>query len=184
MFSKIPNKLSSSQETMNNTEVRDKDNQPASSKQQLQNRINAQFVQQPDSMPPKHDSKILKRVAPAAETVIGADLIIIGNVTSKGTVRLEGTLTGDMKCVDFVVEQSGSVSGNIEADQVSINGQVKGRIHAQNVMLKASAIVEGDIHHKGIGIELGAQYEGCLKTIKDEKAILWNNNISQLQAAE
>ena len=102
----------------------------------------------------------------ARETVISNDLTIHGNVTSEGIVRLEGTIIGDMNCSSLVVENDGSISGNISAEQVKVHGRVGGTVHGTNVMLHSSAFVEGDIYHQGISIEMGTHYDGRLKWVK------------------
>ncbi len=130
----------------------------------------------------------------ADETVIGHDLTIEGHVTSKGTVRLEGTVIGDMKCASLIVEQGGTIKGNIEAHEVKVHGRVEGTMYGTNVMLHSSAFVEGDIYHQGIGIEMGTQYDGRIKWVKDaeegqrlstqEGTPIGNDNATYVQAAE
>jgi cytoskeletal protein CcmA (bactofilin family) len=45
---------------------------------------------------------------------------------------------------------------------------VTGTIRGRRVMLQASAKVEGDIFHQGIGIEMGTRYDGTLRWTEDE----------------
>jgi cytoskeletal protein CcmA (bactofilin family) len=97
------------------------------------------------------------------ETIISADLTIIGNVLSKGRVKLEGTIEGDMRCRSLVVGEQGSVTGAIVAEDVAVYGRVAGIIRGDAVTLYSSAHVEGDIYHHGIGIEMGTHYDGRLK---------------------
>ena len=97
------------------------------------------------------------------ETIISADLTIVGNVISKGRVKLEGTIEGDMHCRSLVVGEQGSVTGGIVADEVSVYGKVAGVVRGGRVNLYATAHVEGDIYHHGIGIEMGTHYDGRLK---------------------
>lgn len=130
----------------------------------------------------------------ARETVISNDLTIHGNVTSEGIVRLEGTIIGDMNCSSLVVENDGSISGNISAEQVKVHGRVGGTVHGTNVMLHSSAFVEGDIYHQGISIEMGTHYDGRLKWVKSaeegeklsnkEQQPIGNDNQLHAQAAE
>ena len=148
--------------------------------------------------PESKDESMSTELAPKAqgaarETVISNDLTIHGNVTSEGIVRLEGTIIGDMNCSSLVVENDGAISGNISAEQVNVHGRVEGTVHGKNVMLHSSAFVEGDIYHQGIGIEMGTQYDGRLKWVKDanelkkpqaEKAEISNDNTVHAQAAE
>ena len=97
------------------------------------------------------------------ETIISADLTIVGNVISKGRVKLEGTIEGDMHCHSLVVGEQGSVTGGIVAEEVSVYGKVAGIVRGGRVNLYATAHVEGDIYHHGIGIEMGTHYDGRLK---------------------
>ena len=130
----------------------------------------------------------------ARETVISNDLTIHGNVSSEGIVRLEGTIIGDMNCTSLVVENDGAIAGNISADEVKVHGRVEGTVHGKNVMLHSSAFVEGDIYHQGIGIEMGTQYDGRIKWVKDAEegqrlstqkgAPIGNDNAPHAEAAE
>jgi cytoskeletal protein CcmA (bactofilin family) len=97
------------------------------------------------------------------ETIISSDLTIIGNVLSKGRVKLEGTIEGDMRCRSLVVGEQGSVTGAIVAEDVAVYGKVAGIIRGDAVTLYSTAHVEGDIYHHGIGIEMGTHYDGRLK---------------------
>jgi hypothetical protein len=45
-----------------------------------------------------------------------------------------------------------------------------GTIRGRRVMLQASAKVQGDIFHQGIGIEMGTRYDGTLRWTEDEHA--------------
>jgi cytoskeletal protein CcmA (bactofilin family) len=103
------------------------------------------------------------RVAPTDETVISSDLTIVGNVISKGRVRLEGTIEGDMRCASLEVGETGSVTGTIIAEDVAVYGKVAGTVRGRSVRLFSTAHVEGDIFHRGIGIEMGTHYDGRLK---------------------
>jgi cytoskeletal protein CcmA (bactofilin family) len=105
------------------------------------------------------------------QSVINADLTIIGNVTSKGNVKLDGTIRGDMYCASLVVSETGSIEGAIVANnEVTIFGRVVGTIHGKRVMLYATSLVQGDIFHQGIGIEMGTRYDGSLKWTDDLSA--------------
>ena len=46
-------------------------------------------------------------------------------------------------------------------------GKVVGTIRGKRVMLHATARVEGDIYHQGIGIEMGTRYDGSLRWTED-----------------
>ncbi len=102
---------------------------------------------------------------------ISSDLTIIGDVSSRGSVTLDGTIEGNIYCTSLIVTANGRVNGGIVANQeVTVQGQVKGTIRGRRVMLQASAKVESDIFHQGIGIEMGTRYDGTLRWTEDERA--------------
>lgn len=111
----------------------------------------------------------------AAMSVIGPDLIITGNLVSKGEVQVDGVVDGDIHGSHVIVGESANISGGIVAEEVVIRGHVNGSIRGKRVMLQASSQVEGDIFHNALSIEQGAMFEGkSRRTTQDprEGAIL------------
>jgi cytoskeletal protein CcmA (bactofilin family) len=112
---------------------------------------------------PSAPGDVIDATVISEETIISSDLTITGNVFSKGRVKLEGTIEGDMNCRSLVVGTTGSVTGSIIAEEVSVYGKVAGTVRGLRVNLFSSAHVEGDVFHQGIGIEMGTHYDGRLK---------------------
>ncbi len=112
-----------------------------------------------------------------SESVIGEDLTIIGNVRSKGNLKLDGKLQGDMYCASLVVSEKGRIDGGIVANnEVIVFGNVSGSIRSKRVMLHSTAHVEGDIYHQGIGIEMGTRYDGTLRWTEDPNAFAFEGD--------
>ena len=103
----------------------------------------------------------------ARVSIISSNLTIVGNIKSNGSVKIDGVVRGDVCCSSLVVSESGEIKGGIVANDVVVLGQVQGTIRGRKVMLHASAQVEGDIFHQGIGIEMGTRYDGTLKWSDD-----------------
>ena len=107
----------------------------------------------------------------SSDSNISSDLTIIGDVSSKGSVTLDGTIEGNIYCTSLIVTENGRINGGIVANQeVTILGKVMGTIRGRRVMLQSSAQVEGDIFHQGIGIEMGTRYDGSLRWTEDQSA--------------
>jgi cytoskeletal protein CcmA (bactofilin family) len=124
-------------------------------------------LQQPTNLAPLSAG----RPQGASESNISNDLTIIGNVTSTGSVRLDGAIDGNIFCTSLIVTENGRVNGGIVAKQeVTVLGRVNGTIRGRRVMLQSSAHVEGDIFHQGIGIEMGTRYDGTLRWTEDQTA--------------
>jgi cytoskeletal protein CcmA (bactofilin family) len=103
----------------------------------------------------------------ASPSLLSNDLTIQGNITTSGDIQIEGTIEGDVRAHLLTVGESATIKGEIAADDVVVNGRVIGRLRGLKVRLTASAKVEGDIIHKTIAIESGAQFEGTVQRQDD-----------------
>lgn len=99
----------------------------------------------------------------ARRSVLAADLVVEGDVTSHGPIEVQGKILGSVCAPDGVVDGSGRVEGSIVAHDLSVLGVVSGKISAQNVQLAPGAIVHADVIHERIVIEAGAELEGRLQ---------------------
>ena len=96
------------------------------------------------------------------ESVIGADVEIIGTIKSNGTVRLDGKLDGELLCGgNAILGKSAQVKGNVTATSVSIEGKTNGNILAKDkIEMKATATVNGDIKARRLSVEDGVTFVG------------------------
>lgn len=104
------------------------------------------------------------------ESRIGADLVVIGNLVSKGEVHIEGEMQGDLHAANVVIGESARVTGGLVADEVIVRGMVMGSIRGKRVVLQSSSKVEGDIFHSQLAIEQGAFFEGKSRRMDDPTA--------------
>lgn len=100
-------------------------------------------------------------------SVIGEDLSIVGNVTSKGEIQIDGEIRGDVHCVSLLLGEKSRVMGSVVADDVVVRGSVNGFISGMRVTLQAQSHVEGDIYHQSLSIEQGAYFEGKSRRVED-----------------
>ena len=95
------------------------------------------------------------------ESVIGADVEIVGTVKSNGSIRLDGKLEGELQCGgNAVLGKNAQVKGNVTATSVSIEGKINGNILAKDkIEMKASATVNGDKARR-LSVEDGVTFAG------------------------
>ena len=93
-------------------------------------------------------------------STIGEDLVITGNVTSKGEIQLDGQLHGDIHCVSLILGENSQLEGNVIAEDVVLRGRLIGSVRALRVTLQSKCHVEGDLLHQSLAIEQGAFFEG------------------------
>jgi cytoskeletal protein CcmA (bactofilin family) len=98
-------------------------------------------------------------------TVVGSNLNINGNLTSLGTIHIDGTVLGDIRVTNIVVSEEGTVIGKIISDTVDVHGFVTGDISGRDVILRSTAHVIGDTSHENITIEKGACLDGNFYTL-------------------
>jgi len=90
---------------------------------------------------------------------IGAAMSIVGTVECSGPAQVFGRIDGELRATDLVIGEGGEVDGSIQAQEVTINGRVRGTIRANRVRL-LGATVEGDIIHRALSIDESSVFEG------------------------
>ncbi|MDI6757635.1 MAG: polymer-forming cytoskeletal protein [Endomicrobiia bacterium] len=96
------------------------------------------------------------------ETIIGQDSVFQGNLKTKGAVRIDGKLEGNVTdAVGVVIGDHGVVAGDVIAKIIVIGGKVSGNVTAQQSLeILAKSQVYGDIHTALLTIGEGAVFEG------------------------
>ncbi len=102
-------------------------------------------------------------------SVIVSNLRIQGNLISRGEVRIDGTIEGDVQATNIVIGEKGSVTGKVTADTIDVHGFVIGDITGRIIELKATAHVIGDTTHEVITIEKGACLDGNFKRTRQAR---------------
>lgn len=108
-------------------------------------------------------------------SVIGADLAISGqdvHIISKGKIRVEGRIQGDVRGTEVVIGDVGTVEGVVAGDSVKVFGVIMGTIRGVQVEIQAGAKVEADIHHQSLSVDAGAQVEGRVRRARDTAELL------------
>ena len=93
-------------------------------------------------------------------SIIGEDLTITGNVTSKGEIQVDGEIQGDIHCNSLLLGDKSQVRGEVVAEEIVVRGRLVGSIKGLRITLQGPSHVEGDIFHQSLAIEPGAYFEG------------------------
>ncbi len=105
-----------------------------------------------------------------APSIIGPELIISGNLSSRGDIQVEGEVQGDIHATHVTVGERAQITGGIIADEVVVRGHVMGSIRGKRVLLQTTCHVEGDVYHQTLAIEQGAFFEGKSRRTQDPTA--------------
>ena len=96
----------------------------------------------------------------SAPSIISADMVISGTISSTGDIQIDGRVEGDVRSVGLVIGDKAEISGEVLAEDGTVRGKVSGRIRARKILLAATSHVEGDILHEAFAVESGAFFEG------------------------
>jgi len=102
-------------------------------------------------------------------SLLSANLTVVGDIETDGTVRIDGRLEGSVRRASIVVLGLGSsVKGNITAREVLVGGTVEGNIDAADrIELQTSAVVTGDIEAGAVLIREGGIVRGRLNVRRE-----------------
>lgn len=122
------------------------------------------FTRRKGETEPQQLSSGSSGTAPATDsgeqTVISGDMTVSGDLNCRGTVVVGGRVFGDITAQTIVIQDGAHVEGAIEAQTVTIRGNVGGPVRAPTVTIGSTARVVGTITHHTLAIEPGAIVEG------------------------
>jgi cytoskeletal protein CcmA (bactofilin family) len=121
-----------------------------------------------------------KKKQPSIKSLIALDCHIDGNFTFVDGLRLDGSIKGNILGAPerpsiLVISESASVTGEVQADHIIINGSVKGPVVARVMLeLQPKARIVGDVIYQAIEMHQGALIDGrlCPKLEEQEKPTL------------
>ena len=101
------------------------------------------------------------------ETILGTGTEVKGDIHTKGSLRIEGKVNGNIKADgDLFIGESGDIQTEIEARKIVIAGKVKGNVIARDKLeILPKGRLEGDIKTAKLKIEEGAIFIGSSETL-------------------
>lgn len=109
-----------------------------------------------------------KKKQPPIKSLIAAGSCVEGSLRFSDGLRIDGELIGSVQGLEdtpslLVISETATVSGQIRADHIIINGRVIGPVHALVLELQPKARVEGDVSYAALEMHQGAMITGLLK---------------------
>ena len=118
-----------------------------------------------------------KRKFVAITTLIDKDIVISGDTTYTGGIRVDGKIKGNLKVHGdegslLIMGYGSKITGDVEVEKAIINGEINGNVQCHDYLeLNTNAIVNGSIEYGIIEIHEGSKINGNLKFIKNKKKI-------------
>lgn len=117
----------------------------------------------PGSEAPPRRERAATRTGSIEGAVIGPSISIQGEVTGDEDLLIQGRVNGsvDLKQHELRVGADGEVKADITARVITVEGKVEGDLTAdEQVVLRSSAVVDGDIKARRVVLEDGARFRG------------------------
>jgi cytoskeletal protein CcmA (bactofilin family) len=99
----------------------------------------------------------------SAMSMIGADIVVTGNIEAKVDLHIEGRVNGDVRCATLILGENSSVNGSVYADRVRVSGTVDGSVETKDLAVEATARVVGDVTYDRLRVANGGVIEGNMK---------------------
>lgn len=112
----------------------------------------------------KQDQKVADELSNSSN-IIGKGTILTGNLETYGNVRVEGKVVGDIKTKSKAAfGHSSQVDGSVLAQNAEVAGHITGTVEISEVLvLKTTAVIDGDIITNKLIVESGAVFNGSCK---------------------
>ncbi|CAH2031458.1 bactofilin family protein [Trichlorobacter ammonificans] len=98
---------------------------------------------------------------PKLEIIIGQESAVKGDIISKGTVRIDGGLEGNITADCVIIGEKGVITGDAVVRQMVVGGRMVGTIRAsETVEIQRTGDVRGDLFSTRLSIADGGRFEG------------------------
>jgi cytoskeletal protein CcmA (bactofilin family) len=96
-------------------------------------------------------------------SVIGADIVITGNLVATADLHIDGRIEGDVQCGTLVQGAESKIIGKVSADSARLAGAVEGSVCARELTIERTARITGDVEYETITVEQGGHVDGRLR---------------------
>ncbi|MCK9281179.1 MAG: polymer-forming cytoskeletal protein [Melioribacteraceae bacterium] len=95
-------------------------------------------------------------------SILSNGVIIDGNVTSKGNIRIDGIINGNVNVSgNLTLGDKSFIKGEVNAKIVTLSGKIEGTINStEKIKLESRSELIGDLTTKILIIEEGAKFNG------------------------
>jgi cytoskeletal protein CcmA (bactofilin family) len=95
------------------------------------------------------------------ETIISEEVVIVGEITQGGSMRIEGTVKGNVSIVgNLIVGKNAFIQGDVTCDNMNILGKVEGGVYCKNLRVFTGATLIGGADVVNIVIEENSVFVG------------------------
>ena len=118
--------------------------------------------QSPETAPatPQRNYNNVRNSSGHTFSVIASDVEIVGNLTARVDLHVDGKVQGDVTCGNLVQGEGSIIAGKVIAESAKLSGHVEGSIEANDLVIESTARIVGDVVYSNLTIAPGGQIDG------------------------
>lgn len=118
--------------------------------------------QSPETVPtlPQRNNVSVRNNSGHTFSIIASDVEIVGNLTARVDLHIDGKVQGDVSCGNLVQGEGSIIAGKVIAESAKLSGHVEGSIEANDLVIESTARIMGDVVYTNLTIAPGGQIEG------------------------
>jgi len=106
-------------------------------------------------------------IKPVETTIISAGSKLEGNIETKGTLIIDGSVTGTIRCGSLEIMADGNVDANVEAETVHVAGSFEGEMICRGKLtFFRTGKMKGNVSYGTLSIESGGLLDGTASQFK------------------
>ena len=106
---------------------------------------------------------------PVETTLISASVRLEGSIEAEGTLIVEGSVRGTVKCTSLEILENGRVEATVEGENVTVAGEFEGEVVcSRKVSILRTGKVLGKVTYSALSIESGGLFDGTLSRFNTE----------------
>lgn len=113
----------------------------------------------------------------AVTSLIGQDMELVGDVSFKGKLRLDGRVKGNVRGDYLIMGESGVVVGDILVNTFVCSGRVEGNVNVKKFQISNKGVINGKVEATDLEVESGAALSGEIKSRSKELRLVPGSSI-------
>ncbi|KUO54984.1 MAG: hypothetical protein APF80_00290 [Alphaproteobacteria bacterium BRH_c36] len=100
------------------------------------------------------------------KSVIMPDMVVEGDMTSKGQITVSGRVQGNVSAHSVVISQSGGIFGSLRAQDAEVHGAVQGDVYIRELIrIGETGSVTGKVEYGKIAMAQGGTLSATLRNV-------------------
>lgn len=105
----------------------------------------------------------------AISSIIGQDMSIVGDLSFKSKIQIDGRLQGNLSGTSLVVSETGRIVGDVISESLTCYGQIDGNVKIGKLFLKKTGLINGRVETSDLSVESGGRLNGEIKSLAQGK---------------